>query len=251
MTGGFDVARRRMVRREEEEVEIRLPEFDEDEFLREETRAARITYFSLGVALASGIITGLIGQATWPREVYGAVFGLAVAALMPRLLPLFRIDMEGITPKRWAEAYGVYFVTWFVIWVIFLNPPLFDAVSPKVTYGIFETAGMPYSELAPAPDGTYHLEPGVSYTLLFRCADNWRVEKVEVREGNRTIKFERIEDTDMFNLTTFEEKWTSHGGDYYQVRLGPFTEGERSIEILVKDPKGNVRREEVRIRVSS
>lgn len=241
-----------MVRREEEEVEIKLPEFDEEEFLLDETRAARITYLSLGVALLSGVLTGLIGQATWPREVYGVIFGLAVAALMPRLFTFLGIDVKEVAPKRWAEAYGVYFVTWFVLWVMLLNPPFFDAVSPRVTYGIFETDASPYTELAPAyPDGTYRLQPGVNYTLLFRCADNWRVEDVEVLEGNRTLDAAKLKNPGDYNLTTFKEKWTSHGGDYYRVKIGPFTEGERSIEILVKDPKGNVQREVVRIRVST
>ncbi|HDD60285.1 MAG: hypothetical protein DRN42_04540 [Thermoplasmata archaeon] len=247
------MAKRRMVRREEEEAEIKLPEFDEEGFLLDETRAARITYLSLGVALLSGLLTGFIGQATWPKEVYGAIFGLAVAALMPRIFTLFRIDIKEVAPKRWAEAYGVYFVTWFVLWVMLLNPPFFDAVSPKVTYGIFETDAPPYPELAPAyPDGTYRLEEGANYTLLIRCADNWRVEEIDVYlDGNLSLDLERLKSSEDYNLTIFEEKWSSHGGDFYRVEIGPFGEGERVIEIVVKDPKGNLERVEVRLRIET
>ena len=232
-----------MVRREEEEIEIRLPEFDEKEFLLEETKAAKITYITLLLATLSGVITGLIGQATWPKEVYGVIFGLAFATFIPTLFRMFKINPKEVSGKRWAEAYGIYFITWFVLWVLLLNPPFFDAVEPKITAGIFQTGGVPFTEVAPlSSQNIYRLESDGNYSLLIKAADNWRVDRIEVSLDNRTLTLNKLtsDDVDLYNLTTFKEKWERHGGEYYSVSLGPLTPGTREVVIVAKDPKGNV-----------
>ncbi|WP_337859783.1 hypothetical protein [Ferroplasma sp.] len=105
------------------------PKFDKREYLLYERERAK--------AIILIFITGaLVGLLSGELEIYGywylaIILIIAVIYFLKNLVKLFKIVM----PKRISHKMLVYLeliVTWFVFWIIALNPPLHVAAGPEV-----------------------------------------------------------------------------------------------------------------------
>ncbi|HHD16038.1 MAG TPA: hypothetical protein ENK47_04955 [Euryarchaeota archaeon] len=119
------------------------PEFDETEFLQTENRSAKLIYISLGTALAAGIVTyfvmnllhmaGAGGEFTIPLVV--PVLFIFVAIM---LFGKFGINVKNLEWKKWLENGFMYFLAWFAIWLISMNPPFSDFSEPVISDPVIE-----------------------------------------------------------------------------------------------------------------
>ncbi len=105
------------------------PKFDKREYLSYERERAK----SIILVFITGAIVGLLSG-------YLEIFGywyiailliIAIMYLLGRIIKLFKITM----PKRTSHKFLIYaelILTWFVFWIIALNPPLHVASGPEV-----------------------------------------------------------------------------------------------------------------------
>ena len=193
------MARRRMVRAEEpekgqdEKPVFVPPEFDETEFLQTENRSAKMIYISLGIAVIAGILSygimtvlHLIGA--------GGKFIAPIAApvlLVPVVLYLFhrfKIDLKALDWKKYLENGSMYLLTWFVIWMVSMNPPFSDFSAPLVSEPLMEVGTDSGNTVHYFEDSMFVNDEeteyrsiesieGVTYVkLYFTITDNWDLQ---------------------------------------------------------------------------
>jgi hypothetical protein len=105
---------------EEEAAAFEFPVFDEEAFATKE--------FELGSGLLlAGIITLLIGVASWAISVTGIsvyvplVLGLVVIALSPFAIQRLRRLSTLYTKGDWAGLIAMEFFGWFALWFVLLD----------------------------------------------------------------------------------------------------------------------------------
>lgn len=111
--------------------DLRLPTFDEKEFMRKEMRHAIMMVATIGLAILMAIVAGAL---TWTlRDArIPFVLGLLAMFLLKFVFDLLRIDTSDMEKTKWAGTLFTYFLTFVAIWVLLLNPPIIDMVAPTI-----------------------------------------------------------------------------------------------------------------------
>ncbi|UCE37388.1 MAG: hypothetical protein JSW00_18320 [Thermoplasmata archaeon] len=121
--------KRRKVKEEEETYEFKMPEFDEEEFLRKEVRDSKILFVTFGYAVLMGVVSfGL----TYADIALAALTGFIAIIFLRHIYPLIGIDTSLIENKQWAGNIIMYLFTWLAIWILLSNPPFSDFSSPTI-----------------------------------------------------------------------------------------------------------------------
>ena len=165
------MAKRRKEKDEEEDKPFKLPKFDEEAFLKRERRNIKSTFISflLG-ALMALICFGfwvLIGDGPFRWELVLLV-ALVNGVFLKQIFMRFRLDISDFTRKNWFGSYAIYFVSWLVIFIVLVNPPIYDDEPPKIELIILpdlQEAGGEVMVLAKITDNTGIDESGISFTL--------------------------------------------------------------------------------------
>ncbi|MBN2066307.1 MAG: hypothetical protein JW771_05830 [Candidatus Thermoplasmatota archaeon] len=129
------MAKRRKENDEEEEMDFKLPKFDEEKFLKKERRNIKTTFLSFlfGLLIASisfGFWTLLSGNDfRWELML---LFGVFSAAWIKYLFLRLNIDLTEFGRKGWFTTYAIYFFTWLLILIVLVNPPFYDDEAPYV-----------------------------------------------------------------------------------------------------------------------
>ncbi len=213
------MAKRRIIRHEGEEEEVeeekkkpafKPPEFDETEFLQTENRSAKLIYISLAVALVAGIVTyGLMtllhsmdveAKFTIPIVVPFLFIGVAVF-----IFGKFGIDVKNLEWKKWLENGFMYFVAWFAVWLVSMNPPFSDFAEPQISETFIEInleSGkvvnyvgdeMFINDNVTTFQSMEDLEGVVNISIYATITDNWKLDSKDVtfefknRTGSWTI----------------------------------------------------------------
>ncbi len=117
-----------------ENEEIKIPEFDEKKFKEKERKKARI-YF---VSFMFGFIMAIICAFLWInlpvsiRMLLCFLLGFASIGFLAKLFQIVKLDIKNFSKKDWISSIFYYFLTWLAFFILFINPPFYDASPPKI-----------------------------------------------------------------------------------------------------------------------
>jgi hypothetical protein len=129
------MAKKRREKTEEEELDFKLPKFDEEKFLKKERRNIKTLFISfiLGSVLSLvsfgfwALLTG--SEIRWYLVLLVGIFG---APWLKYVYINLNIDLTDFGRKGWFGSYATYFFTWLIIIILLVNPPFYDEESPII-----------------------------------------------------------------------------------------------------------------------
>lgn len=158
------MAKKRKEKTDEEEIDFKLPKFDEEKFLKKERRNIKTLFLSSLL----GFIIALISFSFWTllsgselRWELVLLLGVFNASWLKYLFTRLNIDLTDFGRKGWFGSYAIYFFTWLVVLIILVNPPFYDDETPHV-----ETAILPGMQ-----------EIGRTVVIAAHIIDNVGIEK--------------------------------------------------------------------------
>ena len=146
------MAKKRKEKTDEEELDFKIPKFDEQKFIGKEKRNIKTLFISFII----GLTVAFISYGFWTL-LRGCIFRWELILLLgvfcsPWLRYLFMrldIDLTEFGRKGWFGSYAIYFFTWLVILIILVNPPFTDEEKP-----VIDMAVLPGVQ---EPGGTIHI----------------------------------------------------------------------------------------------
>ncbi len=137
------LARRRNIEsevkeKEEEEKAFKPEVFNEVDHMQKENRSAKMLGISLGVAILAGVGSFLLMRFSL---LIGGGFHFYLPIISPvlffalviYLFTRFGIVVRSLDWKKWLENGAMYVLTWFVIWMLSMNPPFTDLSAPVIS----------------------------------------------------------------------------------------------------------------------
>ncbi len=129
------MAKKRREKTEEEELDFKLPKFDEEKFLKKEKRNIK----TLFISFILGFVLSLISFGFWVllsgseiRWYLILLVGIFGAPWLRYLFLNLNIDLTDFGRKGWFGSYATYFFTWLIILILVVNPPFYDEESPII-----------------------------------------------------------------------------------------------------------------------
>jgi hypothetical protein len=129
------MAKKRKEKTDEEEIDFKLPKFDEEKFLKKERRNIKTLFLSALI----GLIIALISFSFWTllsgselRWELVLLIGVFNASWLKYLFTRLNIDLTDFGKKGWFGSYAIYFFTWLIVLIILVNPPFYDDEAPYV-----------------------------------------------------------------------------------------------------------------------
>ncbi len=129
------MAKKRREKTEEEELDFKLPKFDEEKFLNKEKRNIK----TLFISFILGFVLSLISFGFWVllsgseiRWYLVLLVGIFGAPWLRYLFLNLNIDLTDFGRKGWFGSYATYFFTWLIILILVVNPPFYDEESPVI-----------------------------------------------------------------------------------------------------------------------
>ena len=150
---------------EDEDKPFKLPKFNVEKFLKRERRNIRVTFWSavFGILMAFicfgfWVLMGPENTLRWPLVLLVAIVD---AIFLRSIFNWRRIDITDFVRKNWFSSYAIYFFTWLVIFIVLVNPPIYDDENPRV-------------QLVVLPENQ---EFGGTVKIIAKITDNAGVEK--------------------------------------------------------------------------
>ncbi len=188
-----------------ENEEIKLPEFNEKEFIEAEKRKAKTSF----IVFLFGIFMAIICHLLW-RNLNESIrwplcflFALASIGFMGKILQIFKIDVSKFSKKEWFASISFYFFTWLAIFILSINPPFYDASPPKIDVVLLPEIQQKNQELL----------------IVAYITDNFGIRKVSIKIGENEYGMEK----DEHNVYSYRYKGI----------------GNEKYEIIAEDKKGN------------
>jgi len=154
------MAKRRKQKDEEEELDFKIPKFDEEKFIKRERRNIKTIFISFIFGIIMALICygffALMGPETplrWPLVFIVMFFNMTFIRVFFEKL---NIDLEDFGRKGWFTSIAIYSFTWMLIFVILINPPFYDESPPTI-------------EIYTLPDMQ---EPGGDILIVAKVIDN-------------------------------------------------------------------------------
>jgi len=161
------MAKRRKETTEEEESDFKIPEFNEEAFVKRERRNIKVTVISF----VFGIIIAFLSLGFWAllsgqdlRWILILMVGILMAPWLRYLLLRLNIDFTGFGKKGWFTTYATYFFTWLIVLIILCNPPFYDDESPTI-----DAVSLP---------GVQYMDGNVK--IIARVIDNVKIKDVSL-----------------------------------------------------------------------
>jgi len=166
------MAKRRKEKDEEDKKPFKIPKFDKEKFIKKEKLNIKSTFIAfLFGAFMSFICFGfwvLMGSETglrWPLVVLVAI---ASASFVKYLYMRINLDTSHFTKKNWFSSYGIYFISWLIVFIVIVNPPVYDDQDPRI-----EMVVLPHMQeyngtvkiLAKITDNTEITKSDITFTL--------------------------------------------------------------------------------------
>jgi hypothetical protein len=161
---------------EEPKYEFVPPDFDEKAFLEKDIKGTK----SLIVATFLGILAGVLAFAlTGISIILGAIVIIACAIGLKYLIPLLRIDSEGVDRKTLLGNILIIFLLSLGIWIVMLNPPFSDQIAPEITSrAIWFDSGSGLTKYV--SDGATPIYSGNPVNVTATVRDNDNVNSVSI-----------------------------------------------------------------------
>jgi len=209
------MAKRKRKEDEAEDKGFKIPKFNKEEFLKRERRNIKTTFWSVifgfFMALLCAMFWILMGPETPLRWYLVLLVMIGDAVFLRYVFSWRKLDISDFTKKNWFTTYGTYVFSWLILFIVLINPPIYDGEAPRV-------------EMVVLPEMQ---EFGGSIELVAKITDNTVVEKSGI---TLTIDGTAIDQNDF----TFEDnifKYTYENDDI---------ENETDLEykLIVKDKSG-------------
>lgn len=133
------MAKRRKEGAENEEIDFKIPKFDEEAFIKRERRNIK----TLFIAFLFGILLAVICFGFWVllegsflRWELVLLVGVVNSIWIRYLFLKLNIDLTDFGRKGWLSAHGTYFVTWVLLFIILVNPPIYDGEPPRIEVAV-------------------------------------------------------------------------------------------------------------------
>jgi hypothetical protein len=155
-------------KKEKEEPDFAIPEFDEGAYMRKEVEGAKAAVVS--VILAVPVAGVLYGLAVVGLAVVAFFLGIALTFSLPRIfrllkvLPWPKVDTSTFERRDWLGHGSTFFFSWFAFWILLLNAPFVDLTNPVI--GVTAFAGVTTIAMPPETLNTLRLAPS-STSVLF------------------------------------------------------------------------------------
>lgn len=182
---------------DEEDIDFRLPKFDEEKFVRKEKEKIKITF----IAFIFGIFVSIISFGFWVllhgnnlRWMLVLLFALFTISWLKYIFIRLNINLEDVDKKGMLGVYSTYFFTWLILLIVLVNPPFYDDSPPLI-----ELVTLPTMQ-----------EPGGTVEIIARITDNAGIQNISFSitdENGTTIEISPSEYT--FNNSIFQ--YTFHG----------------------------------------
>jgi hypothetical protein len=161
------MAKKRREKSEEEELDFKLPKFDEEKFLKKEKRNVK----TLFISFILGLVVSLISFGFWIllsgseiRWYLILLFGFFCAPWIRYLFLNLNIDLEEFGRKGWFGTFATYFFTWLIVLIVLVNPPFYDEEAPRI-----ELIALPGMQ-----------EPGGSIEIVAYILDNVALDRDKI-----------------------------------------------------------------------
>ena len=129
------MAKRRKEKDEEENLDFKIPKFDEESFVKKEKEKIKTTFISFGF----GFIIALISFGFWvllsgnPTQwTLVLLFGIFSTAWLNYLFRKLNLDLEELGRKGLFSSYAIYILTWIFVLIVLVNPPFYDGEPPTI-----------------------------------------------------------------------------------------------------------------------
>jgi hypothetical protein len=160
------MAKRRKEKDDEEELDFKIPKFDEKKFIIKEKTNIKITFISF----IFGFIISILSFGFWVllknnslRWSLVFLFGFFCAAWLRYLFIKLQIDFNEIGRKGQFSSFAVYFFSWLLILIVLINPPIYDEENPHIELVILPSVQ----------------ELGGTVKIVARVVDNSGIDNIE------------------------------------------------------------------------
>jgi hypothetical protein len=194
--------RRQKIEKKDDYV-FKPPEFDKNDFIRNEMQKAKTTFIAFFFAVIMAFVSfGFLILLNDYRA--GAVIGILAAFAMIFIFNILKIDFMELEMLSRLSAFGVYYFTWLVILIILSNPPITDLAEPEIHNVKIEINNVNII--------------ANSTISIWDPAENLDAEGFVIINVNRTFRI-RAEIWDNFNLDTNSIRCELHAPDDIVITL--------------------------------
>ena len=159
--------RRKEGAEEEEQLDFQIPKFDEEAFIKKERRNIK----TLFIAFLFGLLIAIICFGFWVlldgsflRWELVLLVGVVNSIWIKYIFLKLNIDLTDFGRKGWLSAYATYFITWILLLIVLVNPPVYDGEPPHI-----EVVALPGMQ-----------EPGGTILIIANIVDNVGVNKAGI-----------------------------------------------------------------------
>jgi len=200
--------------------EFKIPKFDAEKYIEREKRNIKTTF----IAALLGLLLALVSFGFWVllkghflRWELVLLVGVFNASWLKYIFLKLNIDLSDFGRKGWFTSYALYFLVWFLVFIVLVNPPFYDDAPPVV-----DAAALPMTQ-----------EPGGTVLIVAHITDNTEVKKEGI---NFTITYPTGE--------TIHPDFTFDKGilRYTFINDKNLT-GEFRYSIIVKDVNGHINKD--------
>jgi len=118
------MAKKKREKTEEDELDFKLPKFDEGKFLKRERRNIKATFLSF----LFGILISIISFGFWSllsgndfRWELVLLFCAFNSSWLKYLFTRLNLDLTDFGRKGWFTSYAIYFFTWLLLLMVLAN----------------------------------------------------------------------------------------------------------------------------------
>jgi hypothetical protein len=216
------MAKKRKKEKVEQGYEFKVPEFDEEEYLRKEVRDSKALFVTFGYAVLIGVVS--FGLSFFDIAL-AALVGFIAIVFLRHLYPLVKVDTTKLEKKQWAGNIIMYLFAWLAVWILLTNPPFSDFASPTIKEdGIYFGSPGNWTKYNESNKIDYWMNVSINVTI---------VDNVEVDEDTIVIIISRQEGDQYIEI----ERGTMNrvGKNKYVYLLDDLSQGRHKYTIEVKD----------------
>jgi hypothetical protein len=215
------MAKKRKREKEVEGYEFKMPEFDEEEYVKKEVRESKALFVTFGYAALIGVIS--FGLTSFDLAL-GVLVGIIAVIFLRHIYPLIGVDTSALEKKTWAGNIIMYLFTWLAVWILLSNPPFSDSAEPTIE-NVEEYFGSP-------GNWTIHNETNVitqntNVSINATIVDNVKVDENTIRVTVKRNDVE-VDSGDMERIGKNRYAFVFYAGD----------QGLYEYTISVKDTNG-------------
>lgn len=115
----------------EEDVDFEFPEFDKVEYMKGEINKGKSVLMTMAIAPIFSYLSLFIFELTMEWTL-GFIMFIPGLFLLGPAHNLIKVDVSQFGKKEYFMNGAMFFVTWFVVWIILMNPPFNDFAAPSV-----------------------------------------------------------------------------------------------------------------------